>query len=145
MENSYELTCLISPSLDETEREKFVEQIKESIIKKEGEIINVNPLSEVALAYPIKDHNKAHMLIIDLKLEGEKMGELKTELNEKESLLRFFLIRKNKERQQKPIRTKERKDTAEKIEIEDIDKTIEEILNPSKEEKTSEEEKNESQ
>lgn len=145
MQNSYELTCLISPSLEETEREKLVEELKQTITQKEGEIANLNPLSEVSLAYPVKDQNRAHMLIIDLKLEAEKVEELKAELNAKQGLLRFFLIKKAKPKPQKPLRTREKKTIEDKVEIEDIDKKIEEILNPSKENKPSEEEKNESE
>ena len=150
--NDYELTCLISSALEEKERNNLVEEIKTLITTPEGEVINLSPLSEVDLGYPIKDEIKAYMLIIDFKISNEKIEELKNGLKDKKELLRFFLIRKGK----KPIRTVPKRqieniskiETGEdqKIKLKDIDKKIEEILSPSREvseEETKEPEGNE--
>ena len=137
--NDYELTCLISSALEEQERNNTAEGIKTLITNFEGEIVNLSPLSEVNLGYPIKDEIKAYMLIIDFKISNEKIEELKNGLKDKKELLRFFLIRKGK----KPTRTVPKRqienisktETGEdqKIKLKDIDKKIEEILSPSRE------------
>lgn len=128
MKSNYELTCLISSSLTEAEREKTIENTKNSITEKEGEISTAHPLNKVSLAYPIKEQDKAHMSIIDLKIEGDRIEELKRNLSEENGLLRFFLIKRDKKVSQKPIKEKR----VSKVKIGDIDKKIEEILNPSK-------------
>ncbi len=128
MKNNYELTCLISPNLAETEREKVIDKIKQNISKNEGEVITVHPLNEISLAYPIEDQNEACMSIVDLKLDGDKVKELKKELAETQKLLRFFLIKRVKHTHPKLIKEKR----VSKVKIGDIDKKIEEILNPSK-------------
>ena len=146
--NDYELTCLISSALEEQERNRMAEEIKSLITSSEGEIINLSPLSEVNLGYPIKNESKAYMLIIDFKFSGEKIEEFKNGLNDKKELLRFFLIKRGKQ----PIRAVPKRQTEkietdgkQKIKLKDIDKKIEEILSPSgeiSEEETKEPEGN---
>lgn len=140
--NDYELTCLISSALEEEAKNKVAEEIKALITNSEGEVINLSPFNEVNLGYPIKNEVKAHMLIIDFKIMGEKIEEIKNTLKNKKELLRFFLIKREKQRKKAvPKRQIEKiieTDEDKKIKLQDIDQKIEEILNPSG--KVSEEE-----
>ncbi|MBU3918540.1 30S ribosomal protein S6 [Patescibacteria group bacterium] len=133
--NDYELTCLISSALEEKERNKAIEEIKALITDSEGEIINLSPSKEVDLGYPIKDEVKAYMLIVDLKIVGEKIEEIKKSLNEKKGLLRFFLIKREAQKIKAMPKRKIEKigetDREGKIKLIDIDQKIEELLNPS--------------
>jgi len=136
--NDYELTCLISSALEEEEKNKTIDEIKALITDSEGEVINLSPSKEVDLGYPIKDEVKAYMLIIDFKIIGEKIEEIKKSLKEKKELLRCFLIKKEKQRSkaipkrkiEKIIKTEAETDKEGKIKLKDIDQKIEELLNP---------------
>jgi len=137
--NNYELTSLISSALEEQEKNKVAEEIKALITSSEGEIINLSPLSEVNLGYPIKNEVKAYMLIINFKFNSEKIEELKNGLKNKKELLRFFLLTRTVPKRQTRTAPKRQEDDSSKIEtdrkqkikLKDIDKKIEEILSPS--------------
>lgn len=136
MTENYELTCLLSPDLTETEKEKTIQEIRQLIEKAGGVDINPSPVNKVSLGYAIKNQNKAQLTILDFKLKGENVAPLKKELTDVQGLLRFFLIKK--ELGPKPLKPQRPSKKApskpfQKIQLKDIDKRIEEILKPTEE------------
>jgi len=124
MTNHYELTCLISSNLEELEKQRTVEEIKELI----GQgIKSTSSLREVKLGYPINDEEKASMVIFNF--DSEAIETLQQALKENKAILRHFLVKKKETvRIPEPITKTE---TSKKVELKDIDQKIEEILNPS--------------
>jgi len=138
MIKNYELGCLISSKLDETERETSIQNIKDLIEEKGGEAIKISSSREVVLGYPINKETKAHLVVFVFNNCNESLTELKKEIEKKLNVLRCF-VKKISRTKIEPVPQKrssiKRTIKKEKVELKDLDKKIEEIFNPTKEEK----------
>jgi len=140
MKRYYELTFIANPTLEPKEIENLINSVKEAILALEGEIKNELQPKAIQLAYPVKKFKNAHLVSFDLELEGEKAEELKKRLDQKEEILRYILFRKQapkiipqKEKIQPPSPKTEKPESKKikkpvKVELEEIDKKLEEIL-----------------
>lgn len=157
---SYQLTCLLSPLLEQPRIEEISQRIKKWINEKGGSISekdNYNVLKR-NLAYPIKKYREAFCLDFDFVLAGCHINQLSQELNLEKDILRHLIIAKPQAKakpeiidnkiankiesliaKEVPLKDTEAefKETAqkkvspnqEKIEIEKLDKKLDEILN----------------
>jgi ribosomal protein S6 len=123
----YELNCLIKPNISGG----FETEIRELIEKEKGMILDVKNLGEKAF-YPEKRRlgNTACLLLFNFLLEPEKLQSLKEKFTHHPNILRFMILRKKESTAQAPLTKKIRKEKEEKkkVELKDIDKKIEEIL-----------------
>jgi len=133
MIKKYELTCLISAKIDEIERDTVIENISKLIKEKGGEITetNINP-KDVVLGYPIKEEEGAQLVVFNFKYESPDLTEIKNEIEKDQKIIRC-LLRKSPSKRMIPLRRRAIK-KEEKVELEDVDKKIEEIFNPKKDE-----------
>lgn len=130
----YQLNCLISAELNQTELEDFLKKI-ESLLLKAGEILKKETAQRTKLRYPVQKKNEAFLVSFDFNGEAEKVENLKKEIEEEKNILRYLLI-KNKEREEKPKKLKkefkktqkEKLKKDEKIEFEKIEEKLEEIM-----------------
>lgn len=132
---SYELTYLISPHLSEDELKNLQEKVK-LLIQKEGGVLNEIKLPvEKKLSYPIKKQEKAFLGNLSFTLEENKLENLQQQLKSEEKILRFLIL--NKKLELKPTKPKKKiikitpkiPPKEKKVELEEIDKKLEEILN----------------
>lgn len=142
MKRYYELTFIASPNLETKELEELINSTKESILSFGGEIKNELLPKAIKLAYPIKKFTNAHLISFDLELEANKTEDLKKVLDKKEGVLRYILFKKRapkiiiQQEQKSPTKTpkSQTKETTKKVkkpvkvELEEIDKKLEEIL-----------------
>ena len=129
MTKNYELTYLISLKAEAAEREKVAADIRELLKTKGGEITKESSLSEVALGYLIKDEERAGLVALNFSFDDQGLTELKKDLDQETKLLRYILMEKAIAKARRPVRSEKFKGT-QKVELEDIDKKIEEIFNP---------------
>jgi len=130
----YELTSLISSKLSEEEARKISEKINSFIQKEEGILDKeANPL-KLKLALPIKKERQAYLLTLNFYLDLGKLENLEKKLKSTPEILRFLVQRKKLEiakiipekpllKIKKPLKPRE-----EKVELEEIEKKLEEIL-----------------
>lgn len=129
----YELICLISPNLSETELKSIEEKIIE-LLQKEGGILTSEMQGKTAkkrLAYPVKKANQAYMVNLSFELNPEKLESLREKLNSIGEIIRYSLMVKKspkitKSSHRVPKITK--KASQPKVELEEIEKKLEEIL-----------------
>jgi ribosomal protein S6 len=148
MEKTYELTCIISARPEETERNQIAEKIGKIIKGNDGKITAMTPPGPVNLGYPIKDEQKGYMAIFVFNYQGKKPTDIKNKAEKEQNILRCFLAIKHplkpvafhpappveKERGTEKERKIEKQDIKEnkKVELGEIDKKLEEIFNPKK-------------
>lgn len=126
MIKDYELTCLVSAKIDEIERDSTIENINNLIKEKGGAVIKANPISEVILGYPIKEEEKARLVVFAFTCENQNLAGLKKEVEKDQNILRCLLKEGLVKKTISPPRKRGKKE--EKVELKDIDKKIEEIF-----------------
>ena len=136
----YELTYLITPDLSEEEAKAF--QIKvNSFIADQGLLVEGNVILKKKLAYPIKKKGQSYMAVATFNALPEKIVDLEKQLKEEKEILRYILIIKEKQKnlkirahmaKRKPLaETKEPTIQEKKVELKEIEKKLDEILNES--------------
>ncbi|MFH1714046.1 MAG: 30S ribosomal protein S6 [Candidatus Nealsonbacteria bacterium] len=140
---NYELTFLISPDLPEEEAKGFQQKINSYIQEQEGLLINGNILLKRTLAYPISKISEAYLAVSVFQLNPEKLAEVEKKLKEENQIIRYLITVVKKERklparrikalvQKSKVTVTERTEPQEKkVELNEIDKKLEEILNES--------------
>ncbi len=125
--NYYELTYLALPSLNEQELQEIAENI-EKIIKPEKKERAIKK----DLAYLINDEKQAYL--VSVFFNADNAIELEKYIKEEKKVLRHLLIKTKPYKEEKKRREKPEKPSVlqpskkSKVELSDIDKKIEEIL-----------------
>ena len=134
----YELTYLIKPEIDEKELEALSEKIKSLIIEKGGILGKETAAIKKKLGYQIKKKSLAYFKNLDFQLEPGKIKEIKKEIESEKNILRFIFLNKVLPKikpstkaipevgLKAPLAKKEEK--AKKVELKEIEKKLEEIL-----------------
>ncbi len=151
---TYEVTYIISSQIPSEqvntlskEVESFI-QSKEGVILKSDQSPNGGKAVAQTLAYPIKKQSSGYFVTLTFQILENKLKELKEKLEKETNILRHFIIVKKpikelkKRRTRKPLTTTEDKSTnidsqiftdaskkkSEKIDLDKIDKKLDEIL-----------------
>jgi ribosomal protein S6 len=133
----YELTCLISSNLSDETLKNLSQKIQSLIQERGGILIDCkNPLRK-KLGYPVKKEGMAFISTLNFHFEPEKLGNLEKKLKELPGILRFLIAEKRIEKVKvlrEKIKPKIEKipkplpKVEKKVELEDIEKNLEEIL-----------------
>ncbi|MGB9681132.1 MAG: 30S ribosomal protein S6 [Minisyncoccia bacterium] len=91
----YELAFFLSPQLTENEVENFLNELKEWILKNEGEVIYNEPWRLQKIAYPIKKSSEGYFSFVQFQFKKEKIGDLKEKILKDKKILRSLLIKLN--------------------------------------------------
>ena len=130
---NYELTCLISPNLSETELKSFQEKIIVLLQKEQGILVeqNQNKILKKNLAYPIKKMVQAYLINFNFKINPGGLENLKKALKTEPELIRHIILVKKFTKiikmSEKPVRVP-KKISQPKVELKEIEKKLEEIL-----------------
>ena len=128
---NYELTYLISSDVSVEELKNLSEKIK-SFVQEEGAIKKTTEPSKTKLGYLIKEKGEAFSSVLNFSLNPEKIVDLEKKLKAENQILRYMILNKDlSEKILHPKRTSPKLKTkeSEKVELKEIDKKIEEILN----------------
>lgn len=128
---NYELTYLISSDVSVEELKNLSEKIK-SFVQEEGAIKKTTEPSKTKLGYQIKEKGEAFSSVLNFSLNPEKIVDLEKKLKAENQILRYMILNKDlSEKILHPKRTSPKLKTkeSEKVELKEIDKKIEEILN----------------
>lgn len=137
----YELTYLISQKLAIEEAKKFSEEIT-SFVRERGTLVEEkNPIKR-KLSYPIKKEGQGYLASLTFYSEPEKLEDLTKKLDLESQVLRYIILTKKMPEKQKVskklpkigkletfVPSSDRvKPKKEKVELEEIEKKLEEIL-----------------
>ena len=130
----YELTYLISSDLSEEEAGHLYGEII-SLIQEEGGIsVKEESPFKKKLAYAVKKQFQAYLSTVSFQLMPEKLSALEKKIKTKDKILRYLLLTKPPVKKMKFARISKKarieKPTKEKkVELKEIEKKLEEILN----------------
>ena len=139
-QRQYEIMFILSPELKEEHFVSFEEEIKTTIEKLGGTLKKKGVPERRNLAYPIKKFQSGYYLVINFLISPEKLKELPPTLKHKKEILRYITVlvpekklrpvsRKKVEPKTEKVEKPQKKITKEgKIQLEEIDKKLEEIL-----------------
>jgi len=125
----YEFNFLISPNLANKELDSLVEKIN-SLIQEGGEIFVNKKIQRRKLAFLIKKEGEAWLYSLKFipkeSLQKNFLKSLEKELKQKKEILRYLILKKERKltKEKKYFRQKPK----EKVELEEIEKKLEEIL-----------------
>jgi len=156
---SYQLTCLLLPSLDQGKIDEIIQKIKKLITTENGSISETTEPIKKNLAYPIKKHLEAFYWSSSFLLSDQMINNFRQQLDLEKNILRYLINIKKAEADpikietikkplnemidkieplkemplggmaKKPIKEEISSDTKKKVKIEELDKKLEEILN----------------
>ncbi len=150
----YELAYFISPEISGEEAEGLAKQISSFVEEQGGKIIKTDNPSPKTLSYPIKRQGSGFFTLVEFEIEPEKLAAIKDRLDKDTKVLRSTIVVKNPVKAMPERRTpkapsftkaesveetpvvqetpaqaqEEEKKTEKKIELNDIEKKLDEIL-----------------
>lgn len=127
----YETAFLITPKLEEEEREKLIESMAEVVKKKKGKMVNIEQWGKRKLAYPIDKLEEAVYVFFHYQGSPDIPHELQRRFRQTESILRYLTLKKDTKVQMKE-RTKPSRKGKAKVEEEKV-KSAEEQAGDAKE------------
>lgn len=94
---AYELMLLLNPQLEEEAIEAVIKKTTDIVTSRNGEIENIDRWGKRRLAYEVQDHTEGFYVVIRFKADNEATTEVDRVLKITEEVLRFLLVRKDKE------------------------------------------------
>lgn len=94
---TYELVFIAHPSLEEEGLQGLVDHVRDLVTDTGGNVIDVDHMGRRQLAYPIGDRWEGYYVLVHADLEPSAVDEFEHELNLREDLLRYLLIRRDEE------------------------------------------------
>jgi len=88
---NYELMLILPPGLGEEASLKELAEIKNIITADAGEIFHEDVWGIKEFAYTIKKHDEGFYIVLNFKVEGNKINELEKELNLNQKVIRYLI------------------------------------------------------
>ncbi len=89
----YEITFIISSTIEDAAKEEVVETVK-GIINADGEVTNVDVWGMKKLAYPIQKKEEGYYVVLDFDASTELPKELDRRLRIMDEVVRHMIIAK---------------------------------------------------
>ncbi len=94
---TYELMLVINPQLDEEAIDALLQRVTGIVTTRDGEIEKVEKWGKRRLAYEVEDNTEGFYVVIEFKADNEATVEVDRVLKITEEVLRFLLVRIDKE------------------------------------------------
>ncbi len=92
--NSYYLTLVLKPELEEKERKTLLDSMTKKIVGSEGKIVKEDLWGVRSLAYTIKRNTSGYYAHIEISADPKDVKGLDKTLKVEEDILRYLLIRR---------------------------------------------------
>jgi len=92
--NSYFLTLVLKPDVEEKERKTLLDSISKKVSGTEGKIVKEDLWGVRTLAYPIKRKTSGYFAHFEISADPKDMKGLDKSLRVEEDILRYLLIRR---------------------------------------------------
>jgi small subunit ribosomal protein S6 len=92
----YEVTVIIQPQLEESDRKKLIERITELLAPEAGEetALSINEWGQRRLAYPIRKYTEGYYVLYEGALDPTRITEIERSMQYMEDVLRYLVVRK---------------------------------------------------
>ena len=91
--NKFEVVLLYSPELATNNLETELTNFKSKINSSDGKIVNMEDWGLRDLNYTINKFKKAFYKYLQIEMSGEKIQDIKNDLNQSDNLLRYIFIK----------------------------------------------------
>lgn len=91
--NSYNLTLVLKPDLDEKVREELLSGVKKKMLGENGKLSKEDFWGARDLSYPIKKQTKGYYIHFEFEADPKLIKDLDKNLKVEEDILRFLLVR----------------------------------------------------
>ncbi|MFO7663650.1 MAG: 30S ribosomal protein S6 [Chloroflexota bacterium] len=91
----YEVTVILQPQLEETERNQVIEQLDDLLVpgsKEEALVANHWGLRQ--LAYPIRKFTEGYYILYEAKIDPTRIRDIERNMEFNEDILRYLVVRK---------------------------------------------------
>ena len=128
--NTYQLTILVSPEVQEDSLSAVLGRISEAVQKLGGIVEQQDMQKKIQLAYPIQKQSEAYRSLLTFAMDPKEVETFQKLVQEQKEVLRSLLIVAPKVKVKIPTLAKASTKPVEeeKMSIEDIDKKLEEIF-----------------
>jgi len=126
----YELIYLVSPGISKEELNSLQEKINFIVQAEAGILGDSRSEGKRELVYQIQKKNEAFLASVNFYLKPEKLENLEKEIKSEEKILRYSIFAKKPVKKTKIFKRK-RRIKKEKVELEEIEKKLKEILDES--------------
>jgi len=92
--NSYYLTLVLKPELEDSERKALLDSISKRVSGTEGKIVKEDLWGVRSLAYPIKRNTSGYFAHFEISADPKDIKGLDKTLKVEEDILRYLLIRR---------------------------------------------------
>jgi small subunit ribosomal protein S6 len=91
----YEVTVILQPQLEETERNQEIERLNTLLVpgKEEG-ALTANHWGLRQLAYPIQKFTEGYYILFEAKIDPSRIRDIERTLEFNEDVLRYLVVRK---------------------------------------------------
>ncbi|MEA3406524.1 MAG: 30S ribosomal protein S6 [Chloroflexota bacterium] len=94
---TYELVFIAHPSLEEEGLQGVVDDVKGFVTEAGGNVVDVDHMGRRRLAYAIRNLWEGYYVLVHADLEPSAVAGVEHELNLREDILRYLLIRLDEE------------------------------------------------
>lgn len=91
--NSYLLTLVLKPGLEDKERKAFLDGLVKKVIGDVGKVNKEDLWGERELSYPIKKQTQGYFAHFEFETEPQVAKGIDKQLKVEENLLRYLLVR----------------------------------------------------
>ncbi len=88
----YETVLLISPNLEDQQREVLLSSLEQSISDTKGNLINMDKWGKRKLAYPVRKFEEGFYVLLFYEAGEETIKELERKMRMNEDVLRFLTV-----------------------------------------------------
>lgn len=89
--SAYELLIILRPDLDDADLEKSLQNVRDLVVQRSGEIRKEDLWGRRKLAYQIKHYGEGYYALLALEMPGSVVSDLKRLLTIEADVLRFLL------------------------------------------------------
>jgi len=92
----YEVTIIIQPQLEESDRNQLIEQVSNLLVPGDDEAAKpaINEWGLRRLAYPIRKLTEGYYVLYEGSLDPTRITEIERSMQYMEDLLRYLVVRK---------------------------------------------------
>ena len=92
----YEVTVVIQPQLEDTERNQMIERLDNLLVpgSKEDGALTANHWGVRQLAYPIKKFQEGYYVLFEAQIDPTRIKDIERSMQFNEDILRYLVVRK---------------------------------------------------
>ena len=94
--NNFEAVVLLSPEITSKVRSSCLDNLEKIINDQSGKIINLEDWGLRDLSYKIDNYSKAFYNFYQIEIDGDKLADIKKNLNQDENFIRHLFVRVEK-------------------------------------------------